>query len=292
MRATEFLTEAATSVLYHYCSTYNALKILKDGKFLLSNITGNKMEQTHAPEGYPYFLSLTRSKVGDYHRYVGSSACMFVLNGDWLTTRYKVKPIDYWDRMWNHPGSQRTRESEDRVFSRTPEIPINGITAVHVLLKSKMENRSSEVRNILILAKTRGIPAFLYMDENAWRLQDTRKAVQPSASGELLRGQTSPGWTGGMRRDYLGSWLELVYKNRKEDLSDHAEKLRYNLVYYGTRYRNEDSNLAVDLSNARKPDAGSDYEMANKITDYMRRQGYKDTVAFKNALCDKWDKIE
>jgi hypothetical protein len=257
----------------------------------MSNITGNKSEQTHAPAGFPFFLSLTRSKVGDYHRYVGTSACMFVIDGNWLNNRYRTKPVDYWERMWDHPGSGRTREAEDRVFSREPSMPIDGVTAIHLLLKSQMENRSAEVRNIMILAKTRKIPAFLYTDENAWRLQDTRKAVQPSASGDLLRGPTSAGYTRRPGRNYIGAWLELIYKNRKEDLSEVGEKLRYNLVYYGSRYRNEDNNLAIDLSNARKPESGKEYDTANKITTYMLRNKIANTVDLKNALCDKWDKI-
>ena len=37
--------------------------------------------------------------------------------------------------------------------------------------------------------------------------------------------------------------------------------------------------------------AEAEYDSANKITDYMRRNKYINTVALKNALVDKWDKI-
>jgi len=290
MRATEFLIEGATPILYHYCSTGAASKILKDGKFLLSNVTGNHSERQYAPPGYPYFLSLTRSKVGDYHNYTGSSACMFVIDGNWLASRYKVKPIDYWERSWLQTPN-RTREAEDRVFSRTPEIPIDGVTAVHVLIKVQMEYRSAEVRQILIMAKTRGLPAYLYTDETAWRLQDTRRAVKPSDSGDRLKGEQHLEKMYRPRRNLMDQWMELIYKNKKEDLSPEAEKLRYNLVYYGSRHPTEDQNLGVDMSNARKPSSGAEYDSANKITDYMRRNKYINTVALKNALVDKWDKI-
>lgn len=288
----EVLDEAATSIVYHYCGVPAAAKILTSGVFQLSSITGNKSEEQYAPPGYPYFLSTTRSKVGDYHRYTGSSAVMFVLDGNWLNQRYKTKPVDYWDRAWQHSGGSRTSESEDRVFSKEPEITIGGVIGIHVLLKEQHEYRSPEVRTILIAAKKRGIPAYLYTDENAWRLQDTRKAVTPASAASLLKGQPQKGYTPSRPPTmYLEPWLELIYKNNKSDLSPRAEKLRYDLIYYGSRYPNEDSNLGTDMSNARKPNS-TDYPTAVKINDYMRKNKISSTVALKNMLVDKWDKIK
>lgn len=288
MRAHEIVNESATSIVYHYASTGAALKILASGAFQLSSVTGNKSEEQYAPPGHPYFLSTTRSRVGDYHRYVGSSAVMFTINGDWLNQRYKTKPIDYWERAWQH-SPDRTRESEDRVFSKTSSIPIDGVTAIHVLLKDWHEFRSPQTRKILILAKKRGIATYLYNDEKAWRLQNISRSVSPGQMKDTLSGQdpsrvTHPGYTS------LEPWLELIFKNKKSDLSPKAEKLRNNLVYYGSRYPNEDNNLGTDMSNARKPDA-TDYPMAVKINDYMRKNRLTDTVALKNALVNKWVKI-
>ena len=99
MRAAEFLTEAASAIVYHYTNTAAAARILTSGEFLLASSTGTQAEKDYEIPGYPYFLSTTRTKVGDYHnRYVGSSAVMFVLNGTWLNHNYKTKPIDYWNR--------------------------------------------------------------------------------------------------------------------------------------------------------------------------------------------------
>lgn len=297
MRAIEFiyesiLDEAATAIVYHYCGVSAAAKILTTGVFQLSSVTGNKSEEMYSPPGYPYFLSTTRSKVGDYHRYTGSSAVMFVIDGNWLNQRYKTKAIDYWERSWQHSGGTRTSESEDRVFSKEPEIPIGGVTAVHVLLKEQDKNRSPEVRTILITAKKQGIPAFLYTDESAWRLQDTRKAVTPAAAADLLKGQPQKGYTPSrLPTMYLEPWLELIYKNTKAELSPRAEKLRYDLIYYGSRYPDEDSNLGTDMSNARKPNS-TDYPTAIKINNYMRKNKIPSTVALKNMLVDKWDKIK
>jgi len=90
---------------------------------------------------------------------------------------------------------------------------------------------------------------------------------------------------------YLEPWLELIYKTNKADLTPRAEKLRYDLIYYGSRYPEQDSGLGVDMSNARKPNS-TDYPTAVKINDYMRKNKFANTVALKNALVDKWDNIK
>jgi len=283
MRAQEFIVEGATSVLYHYTSVNAALNILQQGAFQLSSSMGTSAEQQYAPEGYNYFLSTSRVKSGDYARYVGSSGVMFVLDGNWLSQRYPVKPMDYWERAWLQSDGTRTRESEDRVFSREPEISIAPVKAMHVLIKEQHEYRSPQIRQLMILAKRQNIPAYLYTDESAWRLQDRRRAVTPKQAGELLRGQ-EPKRTTWPARTYLDRWLELIHKKNKSELSPEADKLRYNLQYYSA---DGDHQLGVDLGNARKPDAGDRYQ-AVKIIDYMRRNRLRTPADLVDAMRDKW----
>lgn len=289
MKANEFLIERASSILFHYTSTFNALKMLKSGSFELSSTTGNKSEEDYAPEGYPYFLSLTRTLTGDYHRYVGTGGVMFKLNGDWFNSRYVVKPIDYWDSAWLDSDGTRTREAEDRVFSKEPTIPITPVTEVHVLLKNQDEFRSPLTRQIMIVSKQRNIPVYLYTDEKAWRLLDKRNSVQPSKAKDILKGQ--PLIRGYSRKptDYIKQWIELIEKDKKEYLSDRAKSLLKNLMWYSRP--DDDQNMSVDLSNARKPDAG-DRASAVKLIKYMQDNGYKSTVALKNDISAKWDKIK
>lgn len=272
MKVQEILTEGATDILYHYTGTSSAAQIFKDGTFKLSRTTGNPSEESYAPPGYPYFLSTSRSKVGDYHRWVGTGGVLFVLNGQWFSQRYPVKPIDYWERSWQF-SPDRTREAEDRVFSKESEIPLGGVTAVHVLLKEQDESRSPLTRTILIEAKKLGIPTYLYTDEAAWRLQDTRKTVSVSQAGDLLSGPQS---VGRMQRpmrgitDYdrnsLMNWIELIKKRPGQPLSKTADKLRYNMQYYG----DTTSQLKNDLFNAKKPSA-NDYELAGNLVAYLTK---------------------
>jgi hypothetical protein len=290
MFVTELLMESATAEIYHYANTSLAAKIFRDGMFKLSNTTGNKSEEKYALPGYPYFLSTTRSKVGDYHRYAGSSACMFVLDGNWFNQHYKSRPVDYWDRSWNYPNSARTREAEDRIYSKNPSIPLDGVKAVHVYIQEQSEYRSPEVRSILIQAKKMGILAYLYTDETAWRLQNTRRTVSPSQAAAFLKGPQQKGYS---RPEYdsVEPWLELIMKKNKAELSPKADKLRYNLVYYGLRNEHEDNGLANDMANSRKPDSGG-YDIAVKITDYMRRNRIPDLLTLKNMLAKKWSAIK
>lgn len=288
MRANEFIIEGASNILYHYTSTHNAARVLQDHEFKLSNTAGNASEASYAPKGYPYFLSTSRTRIGDYQRYVGNGGVTFVLNGDWFRQRYPVKPIDYWNRSWQH-APDRTRESEDRVFSREPTIPLAGVTAIHVLLKEQEESRSPVTRNILIQAKTQGIPAYLYTDESAWRLQNTRKAISVKQSGDLLRGQTKPGYASrplrgvnGYGRNSLLDWIELIAKQPGQPLSKTADKLAYNLRYYGDHSK----QLANDLFNAKKPNS-NDYNLAVKITSYLTKN-HLDVLGLADKLKDKW----
>jgi hypothetical protein len=290
MNIKEILIEAATSVVYHYSSVYNADKILKDGAFRLSSTVGNRSEAGYAPKGYPYFLSTTRSKVGDYHRYVGSGGVMFVLDGNWLSSRYPVKPIDYWNRAWQH-SPDRTREAEDRVFSKQASIPIDCVTAIHVFLEGQEDRHSARVRGILLQAKKLGIRTYLYNDMAAWRLQDTRKALTIGKDTTSLRGPTSTGYStrpvrgiNGYGASSLLKWIELIRKQPGvgQPLSKDADKLRYNLQYYGDM----GNQLGNDLSNARKPDA-SDYQLAVKMTDFMNKNNL-DVPKLTDLLKAKW----
>jgi hypothetical protein len=288
MRANEFIVEAATSILYHFTSVQAAAAIFTDDAFKLSSVTGSQAEKEYSPPGYPYFLSTSRSRMGDYSRYVGDSAVMFVLNGNYLSASYPVKPIDYWNRAWlSNPG--RSSESEDRIFSKQPAISIDSVTAIHVLMQEGTDYTRPLVRRILISAKKKGVKTYFYTDAKAWALQDTRKVVSPANAN--IKGNIPVKTMYRMPSNYLSPWIELIHKKKKSELSDRAEELRYNLVYYGPRHLDSDQNLGVDMFNARKPNA-TDYQTAVKINDYMRKNKFSTTVELKNALTDKWTAIK
>jgi 8-oxo-dGTP pyrophosphatase MutT (NUDIX family) len=277
------LNEGGTDVLYHFSSVNSAVGILQSGEFLLSSSTGVGMEQRYAPRGYPYFMSTSRTKTGDYHRYVGTAGVMFVLDGRWLSQRYVIKPVDYWDRMWLNTA--RTSESEDRIFSKSNSIPITPVKQIHVLIKEQDPRVSPHVRQVLILCKQKQIPAFLYTEESQWRVQNIRAAVSPSQIQQLLRGHKPSSLTF-PPREYMKRWIELIVKDSKQQLSKEADRLRYNIMYYNDVYK----TLDADMHNARKP-GDRDYKNVVKINDYMRQNRYTTTQELIKALAAKWRTI-
>ena len=287
----EILIEGATDVLYHKTSVNAALDILKSGEFKLSSSIGNDVEASMAIKGMPYYLSTSRSKVGDYHRYVGDSAAMFVLDGRKIGSKYKVRPVDYWERMWlNNP--ERTSESEDRIYSKSNVMSTESVTELHVLLKQQRDNTSEIVRQLLIASKTSGIKTYLYNDESAWRLQNKRKALQAKDYSELLKGhRAEPAY---MRRPVRGQgksqygrsaildWIELVMKKPGQQLSKGADKIRYNLQYYG----DSTSQLKNDFFNAKRP-GENEYPLVVKLGDYMTKNNL-DFKSLADKLKSKW----
>ena len=81
----------------------------------------------------------------------------------------------------------------------------------------------------------------------------------------------------------------IIEKDKEEYLSDRAKRQLKNLMWYPTA--DGDHNIGVDLSNARKPDAG-DRASAVKLIKYMNDNGFKSTMDLKNYLVKKWDNLK
>ena len=284
------ITESLSRIAYHYTTPLPALKILKSGNFELSSALGS-VEQQYMPQGKPYFMSTTRTKTGGYHQGAVTRGVMFVLDGDWFNQRYKSGPIDYWG---NRGTGMRPSEAEDRIYSSEPTIPIGGVSSVHVLLDTKESDpeqkahTQSVVRELLIAAKTRGIPAYFYNNKDAWLTLDTRK----TADVKQLTGSRKPSWYRLMRRrSYMQNWLELMQATAQNQLSKDANNTRYNLNY---DYDKQDAAraLEVDMSNARKPDAGQERDDAVKIIRYMQQNRLNTIQDFVNHIAAKWKAIQ
>lgn len=281
------LNERATDIVYHYTTIGPALNILKSGEFQLSSVAGS-VEQDINPKGHNFFLSTARSKGGEYHSRVGNSAVMFVLNGRWISDRYPVKPVDYWSGF---PIAGRNKEAEDRIFSKDPTMPMDPVTSIHVLLKEKHPFASAKTRQFLILAKTLGIPTYLYKDESAWRLQNTAKAASVEQMKSELSGPEKFS-SGGSGSRWLKPWLEVIFGKTEADLGKKAKELVRSFRWYHRpsepgSTRGDDHGLGNELSNARKP-GNLDREDAVKILKFMRQNRMATHMDLVNYLVDKW----
>ena len=79
------LFESVSSIVYHSTQLYSAAQILNDSRFRLAASSGTETELALQKSNKPYYLSTTRSKVGDYtlHQFY-KDGVVFVLNGDWF----------------------------------------------------------------------------------------------------------------------------------------------------------------------------------------------------------------
>ena len=290
MRIQEIITETLSRVAYHYTNVSSALKIVKSGVFELSSSLGS-IEQQYAPKGYNYFLSTTRTKMGNYHRSRASNyGVIFVLDGNWFNNHYVSRPIDYWENRNPQASHHRDSEAEDRVFSREPTIPIGGVVAIHVLadVGEGHPHGNAMVRELLIAAKTSGIKTYLYDEFNDWANLDTRKTIRPTH----LKGQRDPAWNRPKRKaGYMQHWIELMMINDQSKLSKRADQMRYSLNY---TYDRQDAvhALSTDLSNARKPDNGQERAAAVKIIAYMRQHRLNTVADFVEHIANKWKQTQ
>jgi hypothetical protein len=129
----------------------------------------------------------------------------------------------------------------------------------------------------------------LYIDEAAWRLQDTRKTVPVSQAGDLLSGPQSAGRMQRPMRGIVGhgrnsmlDWIEIIKKQPGQPLSKTADKLRYNIQYYGDMT----GQLKNDLFNAKKP-GSNDYELAGKLVAYLTKNKLT-PEQLTDQLIQKW----
>ena len=297
MRAHEFITEAATRVLFHYTSANSAATILEQGHFNLRNAIGNNAEESYMPPGRPYFLSATRSRTGDYHRNPTKNAVLFTLDGDYINSKYLVKPIDYYERSWLFNPTERSRESEDRIYSKNSSIPVVPmVTNIDVYLgldRDKDDDRrerfrSDELRRIIESAKNLNIPISYYKTKKGWLIKSpTDRVDQRTVINNLLSSPEEPRYEGGMYAQHIIGWLELIEKNSTAELSKEADKIRYNYIQYG--HSGDDVQLRNDLHNA-KPGT-KEYAYAVKLIDFMVKNRIRSTKQLLEYLKNKWTNI-
>lgn len=148
MRFIEFITEAATSKVFHFTSIESAIPILMNKEFKLTSSHGEESEEAFGIKGYPFYLSTTRSLLGAYHQRA-TSGVMFNLNGDVLNHNFKTKPIDHMSH-YEEDEPYRRGEMEDRVYSKTNALKIKPglIASVHMLVRPPTRVRSAYMREL------------------------------------------------------------------------------------------------------------------------------------------------
>ena len=291
------LFESVSSIVYHFTSLPAAAEIMRDNHFRLTASSGTKTERDLA-RGKEYYLSTTRSRVGDYtlHQF-HKSGIVFELNGDWFNQRYKGGPVDYWGKQSGRYYGQGIRgrysEMEDRVFSNEPYIPFpkdpkNLIKSMHILWQypkfdDPMQNTS--LRTILIRAKQLGIPYYIYEGEEEFLLHDKRRAINIDLS--KLTNPQAPKFGDNYPRsekDWFKGYREVYHAKDKASLSKEGKRVADKIMHY---YDDAIRGLDADIHNQkRKADPG-----LIKLLKIFRTMGVNSPQGFVEKMQAKWKPI-
>lgn len=177
-----YLTERATSVLYHFTQIEKAANILISKQFRLNSSYARDDEYLNGVKDSskrPFYLSTARTPQSSFIRdrkYI-MFGVIFDLNGDWFNNHgYRVKPVDYFQGT-----SPEKKEHEDRVFSKDPVIKFKGndlIRSVHIYMKQRGgEPEPNKVLHMLVASRKSGIRTYVYDDFDAFLLQNTAKSI-------------------------------------------------------------------------------------------------------------------
>ncbi len=306
------VVRAATPILYHLTSTNAAVAILTKNRFELKPSEGTERESELLSRKEAYYLSTTRSKLGSYSlKGVGTHSTIFVLDGTKLSSRYKIKPVDYWGPTFQSTPANRTAsdEAEDRILSNKPLLPaIPYVKEVHAHIGDggKASNRAVALKKICLLKK---IPVFFYNDAKALLLMDKKKAVPLSVKDKF---QEDAPWVDSYEvkkaryaeqgQNALMGWIEIAtYPVSPDKTADElyliakAKLSRYGLMAYtllGSVGYNQDAvrSLSADLHNYKSMPYGrisEDRESLDKLVALLRKRN--ETIGqFVKALYLKW----
>jgi len=292
------LFESVSSIVYHSTRLYSAAQILNDARFRLTASPGTKTELDLQKGNKPYYLSTTRSKVGDYtlHQFY-KDGVVFVLNGEWFNQRYKGAPVDYWGRNRSQGAGLKGRykEMEDRVYSNDPYIsfpkdPKELINEIHILYIPDNDTRRNQyMRIILTRAKQMSIPHYVYEDDAAFVLQDKRKSkpitkefIAALANPEIQKIGT--GWPDRAPRDYLKGYREIYYAKDKESLSKEGKTAVDRILYH---LRDAYSGLEADIHNLK---SSADPGLV-KLIAIFKKMGITSARQYVDAMRVKWEPI-
>lgn len=224
------LFEGLSSILYHATGIWKVFSILQNNIFLLTPSIGTDSDNHH--KNKIYFLSTTRSKVGQYHYPVTeyqSGQCLIVLDGQKLMADgFSGESINY----WGHDYKSKKNEMEDRILSSKSEIPnaMKYIKEIHVLLEQntnadleRIDNIKRILRKTMIMCKKSEIPIFVYNDFNDFNLLQKNKANQnTNLKAETPLPEPRSQFP---RTNYFGPYIELLIQTDRNKLSNESKRL-------------------------------------------------------------------
>lgn len=297
----ELLTEAATEKLFHITPIHKAAAIVIDRRFVLSPSVVKETELRFQPNNKYYYLSTSRSKIGDYITQKAKAGmpiwAVFNLNGHWFNERYKVNPVNFFSPPWKPFETQSDPdEMEDRVTSRDPVIPLpdnatDVISEIHFYLGTVqydfvVRNRGHHVMNLIKGSKRLGIPLFFYDDASNFFMQNKGKSIPlrevlPRLKGAWKRKKPLV-FEPEPHRDYYLQLRELYYKTDENELSPPAKKLLFML-------RKSTLHTATQHIQEKLHEVYKEYRKSlDKLVRIMTKERLNTPGDLTKFLQDKW----
>jgi hypothetical protein len=302
MKLHDVLAEGLSPILYHSTHANNVLKILKSDSFRLHPYVGNDAEMEMGKMGKMWYMSTTRSKTGGFTSTTPFYAVL-KLDGRKLGQKYKGSPMEYWGKgMRSVDKTRDSTEMEDRIYSPKPTIPKASkyITEIHMILPEKESDRmkdykfKTEIRQLLLEAKKRRIPLYMYDDKSSFLVQNKKKAIsidikslkdkgrEKVADNSRMRGKS-------MAKRHIGDVLELIKAPADtKKLSDAANKMRHDIVYQ--EYYHD--GIASNIGNTIHNHAQENLPTINKIVTFMQKKRFKKPMELVKWLQKKWTREE
>lgn len=241
------LSLSGSDILYYFAPLQAAVKIIESGKIMLSTNAASS-DAAHGAQK-PYFLSMTRSRQGRYHRNEARGV-LFELDGRALGAKHKIRPVDY----WQFNSSPRTRhdsnEMEERLYSDSPTLNIDGIVRSMSVLVNDSGMTLEDIGTLTVTAmKEHGVRATFYNDANAWKLGNKRKAISPAdVPRATKRRKTYNSWDfkSGAKNTLLTDMMVILKTLRTKPDFDMYNDL-YDLKMISSRHRGYITSYHRDL---------------------------------------------
>lgn len=281
------LNESISDKVFYYTDLSSGSSILRSGEVKLTPVERNEAEGK-IPSNKSYFMSLTRSRYGEYH-INNFSGILFELDGRKLSYNYHGEPVDYW-------GGSNKYEAEDRLYTNEPKIEIlQYIKNASILINENMlsDRNKLDVLDTLLVLKKNDIPFYVYDNEKNWLAGKEKGSLEFSKIREMIKVDDSfkvrkdvrkMANYGNKRENSIDAFIELYHKDNKEDLSKNARDILSTIL----RYNIKDSGIEQDIHNSSGLVGKGHKDNLAKLLKLKQKSGHKKLEDFLKSIKDKW----
>ncbi len=297
------INEAASPIVYHFTSVNRLSNILSKNEMFLTPTISSSNEKKMSGNKF-YFLSLSRTKSithGYGTKFTNPNSVRIKFNGNKLNSKYKIKPIDYWQypRTKDFMGGIGD-EMEDRLMSDKSSIPNinNYIISIDIFI-----DESGIDGKIISLAKSLGVKLNFFDNKKDFASGNESKTINPN----IKSSDNSDDYNSRLsNNDLVKTLASLSYKNEKllqdiilklttefnvgtdfsnklyNNVKEYQDKLEYYLKPYNGMYVDDFSqSLSSELHNSKT----SSNEVVRYLTnEFIKRYKSLGATSIKDFL--------